>query len=199
MARRRIPAFIEGLPQTAAALAYAERQHADQLRAVDRAPFITHPLEVASLLYHAGAPDYLIAAGVLHDTVEKTDATAAELRRRFGARVTALVASVTEEAQIADFALRKSALRAQVAGAGRDAMLLFIADKVSKVRELRLELLTPRPSRSAQGATTSPAQRLSHYRASLALAERLLPDEPLVVQLRIELDTTCGPSLAGVR
>ena len=37
---------------TCCAMAYAERQHAGQLRAGYGAPFITHPLEVTSLLYH---------------------------------------------------------------------------------------------------------------------------------------------------
>ena len=193
MARPRIPPFLESLPQSARALAYAEREHAGQLRAVDRAPFIVHPVEVAQLLHHAGAPDYLVAAGVLHDTVEKTDATVDELRERFGARVAALVEAVTEDPRIVDFSERKAALRAQVAAAGPDAMRLFVADKISKVRELRLELFAHRFARGTY------AGHLSHYRASLALAERQLPDEPLVAQLRAQLETTRGRTLAGVR
>jgi len=45
---------------------------------------VLHPLEVASLLYYAGAPDHLIAAGALHDVVDKTAISAAELRECFG-------------------------------------------------------------------------------------------------------------------
>lgn len=193
MARRRIPAFFEGLPQATAALAYAERHHAGQRRAVDGVPFTVHLLEVASLLHHDGAPECLVAAGVLHDILEKTDATAPELRRLFGADVADLVAAVTEDPRIADFAERKSALRAQVAAEGRDAVLLFVADKIAKVRELRSELLADRASRAAG------AERLRHYRDSLALGERLLPDEPLVAQLRAEVETTTGRTLAGMR
>ena len=48
--------------------------HAGQRRQLDGAPFIEHPLEVAAILHDAGAPDHVIAAGILHDTLEKTDA-----------------------------------------------------------------------------------------------------------------------------
>jgi (p)ppGpp synthase/HD superfamily hydrolase len=54
------------LPQTQAAIEFAERMHAGQRRA-DGAAFIRHPLEVAELLYYTGAAGHLIAAGILHD------------------------------------------------------------------------------------------------------------------------------------
>jgi (p)ppGpp synthase/HD superfamily hydrolase len=110
--------------------------HGGQRRA-DRTPFILHPLEVASLLYYSGAPDHLIAAGVMHDLIEKTDATPANLRERFGPRITELVLAVSDDARIAGYAKRKAALRQQVAGAGDEALTLCAADKLSKLRELR--------------------------------------------------------------
>ena len=60
-------------------MAYAERMHAGQRRA-DGTPFILHPLEVASLLHDNGAPDHLIAAGVMHDLIEKTGVSASDLQ-----------------------------------------------------------------------------------------------------------------------
>jgi len=71
-------------------------------------------LEVASLLYYAGATDSVVAAGVLHDVIEDTAAAASDLKGRFGRRVTELVVAVSEDGSIADFDLRKAALRAQV-------------------------------------------------------------------------------------
>jgi hypothetical protein len=103
----RLPAFVKGLPLTEAALAYAERLHAGQPRAVDGAPFILHPLEVASLLYYAGATDSVVAAGVLHDVIEDTAAEASDLQGRFGRRVTELVVAVSEDGSIADFAFAR--------------------------------------------------------------------------------------------
>ena len=109
-----MPSFIHGLPMTQAAVAYAKRAHDGQRRRVDGAPFIEHPLEVASLLYCAGAPDHLIAAGVLHDTIEKTHVVASDLRERFGSRVATLVLAVSEDEHITGYAQRKAALREQV-------------------------------------------------------------------------------------
>jgi (p)ppGpp synthase/HD superfamily hydrolase len=53
---RRIPGSLHGLSKIGAAIAYAEPLHAGQRRGADGAPFILHPLEVACLLYDAGAP-----------------------------------------------------------------------------------------------------------------------------------------------
>ena len=171
------PEFVHGLRKTDRAVAYARRMHAGQLRQADGAPFIVHPLEVVTLLHDAGAPDEVIAAGALHDTLEKTDATTADLTRRFGGRITTLVTAVTEDASIPTYAGRKAALRRQVAGAGPESLLVFAADKLSKARELRLPGVTAR------------RRRVDHYRHCLTLLERELPGSPLVSALRDELAT----------
>jgi hypothetical protein len=180
MADRRIPSFVQGLPRTRAALAYAEVLHEGQRRDADGAPFILHPLEVASLLYYAGAPDHVVAAGALHDVIEDTDAAASDLRARFGLRIANLVVAVSDDERIADFATRKAALRVQVAHAGPEALAIFAADKISKVRELRLD-----PGRG--GVRPGRSGRLAHYRRSLELLDELMEDSPLVDTLRDEL------------
>jgi (p)ppGpp synthase/HD superfamily hydrolase len=183
-----MPMFVEGLRRTRAAVVYAERMHAGQRRG-DGMPFIRHPLEVASLLYYSGAPDHLIAAGVLHDLIEKTDATEGDLRERFGLRVTGLVAAVSDDDRIAGYAERKAALRRQVAGAGEEALALFAADKLSKLRELRREAAADAAGGRRSGHVRElRARRLRHYRRSLALLEERLPEAQLVRELRSELD-----------
>jgi (p)ppGpp synthase/HD superfamily hydrolase len=182
-----MPTFASGLPQTRAAVEYAERAHAGQLRS-DGTAFVLHPLEVASLVYYAGAPDHLIAAGALHDVLEKADVSATELRECFGSRITALVLAVSDDDRIRGYPQRKAAVRAQVAGAGDEALTLFAADKLSKLRELRREAAVDRDPRGARSALPElRARRLRHYQRSLALLEERLPDSPLVTELREEL------------
>ena len=180
--RRGNPTF-EHLPQTSAAAAYAERKHAGQHRS-DGTPFIQHPLEVATLLYYAGAADHVIASGLLHDVIEKAAVSASELQARFGPRITALVLAVSDDDSIDGYARRKAALRHQVAGAGQEALALFAADKLSKLRELRRETMANRPT-PIRGLR---ARRLRHYQRSLALLQERLPESPLVRDLRDELD-----------
>lgn len=163
--------------------------HAGQSRA-DGSPFILHPVEVASLLHVAGAPEHLVAAGVLHDVIEKTDATSSDLRAQFGPAITALVVSVSDDDRISGYATRKAALRQQVAGAGDEALTLFAADKLSKLRELRRETSAQSAGGSTPGRPREPrARRLRHYQRSLALLEERLPQSPLVAELRDELES----------
>ena len=124
-------------------------------------------------------PDHLIAAGVLHDVIEKTGVAGSELRKRFGTRIATLVLAVREDEHLAGYTAPKAALRDQVAKAGDEALALFAADKVSKARELRL---------GGAGVHRSRRRRLAHYQRCLAILQEHLPGSPLVAQLRAELD-----------
>ena len=90
---------------------------------------------------------------------------------------------------------RKAAVGRRVAGAGEEALTLFAADKVSRVRELRRETAISAESRM-RGAR---ARRLRHYQRSLAMLQERLPGSPLVQDLRRELAGFLreGPVLAG--
>jgi (p)ppGpp synthase/HD superfamily hydrolase len=177
------PPFIAGRPLTGVALEWASAQHRDQLRAVDRAPFILHPLEVAALLSQTNRDDEVTAAGLLHDVIEQTDAGIDDVRSRFGDRVAAIVAAVTEDPAIADYRARKAALRAQVAEADGDAHVVFAADKVVKVRELRAQ------AARSPGLLDEPAprRRLEHYEHCLEILQAVAADAPFVRQLAFEL------------
>ena len=80
----QFPSFVDALPVTHDALEFAAEHHEGQRRESDDAAFILHPLEVAQLLRGRGYPDEVVAAGVLHDSLEDTDATPLELEQRFG-------------------------------------------------------------------------------------------------------------------
>ena len=90
--------------------------------------------------------------------------------------------AVTEDPRIESYAKRKTALREQVASAGDEALMLFAADKTSKVRELRLGVVSP------------PKRRVAHYQRGLRLLQKLLPDSSLTKQLQMELRRLPGPA-----
>ena len=155
-----------GLPIARAALKFASARHASQYRETDHTPFITHPIEVGSLLHWDRQPDEVIAAGLLHDVLEKTGTTRAELQRRFGACVAGLVESVSDDPSIDDYESRKRELRDRVAPAGSNTVAIFAADKISKVRELAL-LPTARLDETTTRAKLAITGRASRYSAEL--------------------------------
>lgn len=81
------------------ALAFAVDRHGKALRkGGGRIPYVTHVIDVAeTLAYHYPETDHLIVAGLLHDVVEDTDATLAQVRKRFGKRVANLVRAVSKD------------------------------------------------------------------------------------------------------
>ena len=117
---------------------FAARKHVAQRRkGIAAEPYLNHLVEVASLLAKAsdGRDGQLVAAGVLHDTLEDTDTTPDELEAAFGTAIAQLVAEVTD-----DKALPKSQRkRLQVEGAPKKsprARMIKIADKTSNLRAL---------------------------------------------------------------
>jgi len=174
--------FLRDLPLARAATTFAEQRHAGQRRAGDDAPFLLHPLEVASLLERSRYPDHVVAAAVLHDVLEDTDAERSDLESRFGPDVAELVTLVSDDPSIGDEEQRKDDVRERVRGAGGYAAAVYASDKIAKVRELRVLI--------AGGLGSDEAERkLRRYRKSLGMLEQIIPDSRLVELLRYELET----------
>ena len=116
----------------------ATERHVDQRRKGERAePYVNHLAEVAALVAEAtkGEDVNLVVAAVLHDTIEDTGLTHAELLEQFGKDVADLVAEVTDDKSLPK-AERK---RLQVEHAPHKsprAKILKLADKTSNLRAL---------------------------------------------------------------
>jgi guanosine-3',5'-bis(diphosphate) 3'-pyrophosphohydrolase len=120
------------------ALAFAAHKHRDQRRKdPDASPYINHPIALARLLsVEVGMGDAaLLAAAVLHDTLEDTETTYEELKERFGARVASVVLEVTDDKTLP----KKERKRLQIEHAAhisRRAKLVKLADKICNVRDV---------------------------------------------------------------
>jgi (p)ppGpp synthase/HD superfamily hydrolase len=176
---------FEDLPLAQEAVDFARSRHEGQRRDADDAPFVVHPLEVATLLRDAGYPDHVVATGALHEILEDTAADKRELEERFGPKVAELVDALTDDPSIEDEQERRAALRRQVAEAGEEAAAVFAADKVSKARELRMKA-------DRGQLDDEDLAKLEHYKESLDMLETALPASELVEKLRAELDAL-GP------
>ena len=77
------------------AYVYAMKAHGSQTRASGD-PYFSHPLEVAAILTDLKLDDATIVAALLHDTIEDTEATRAEIDQIFGSEIGALVEGLTK-------------------------------------------------------------------------------------------------------
>ena len=120
------------------ALEFAARRHAAQRRKGAAAePYVNHLAEVARLLAEAcdGRDAELVAAGLLHDTLEDTATRAEELEREFGLVVLGLVREVTDDKSLPR--LERKRLQVQTAGGKSPrARMIKIADKTSNLRSI---------------------------------------------------------------
>ena len=117
---------------------FAAFHHRDQRRKGHLArPYINHCLEVAELLATVGGvtDPVLLAGALLHDTLEDTDATAAELQAAFGDEVLALVLEVTDDKTLPKLERKRLQVERGPHKSER-ARLLKLADKISNLRDL---------------------------------------------------------------
>ena len=120
------------------ALEFAAAKHRTQRRKGRGAsPYINHPIEVARALADVGGvtdPEILSAA-ILHDTVEDTQTTPAELEERFGTRVRSLVEEMTDDKKLT----QPERKRLQIVHAptlSPGARLIKLGDKLCNVRDV---------------------------------------------------------------
>jgi (p)ppGpp synthase/HD superfamily hydrolase len=173
--------FLRHLPLTEAAVDWAVERHAGQRREADGAAFVMHPIEVAALVDSSEYPDHVVAAAVLHDVLENTDETVEALESRFGPEVARLVEAVSDDPTLPDEDERKRELLERVRRAGGYAAVVYAADKVSKVREIRTAL--------AGGVARGEVEhKVRRHRESLEMLEHTMPGSDLVDLLRSELD-----------
>jgi (p)ppGpp synthase/HD superfamily hydrolase len=117
---------------------FAAQKHAMQRRkGVAAEPYVNHLTEVARLLAHAteGADIDLVAAGILHDTLEDTDTTREELELTFGIDVAGLVAEVTDDKSLANAERKRRQIETAPKKTPR-ARMIKLADKTSNLRAL---------------------------------------------------------------
>lgn len=117
----------------------ANYQHRNQRRRSGE-PYIIHPLAVAQILADLGMTDRVVAAGLLHDTVEDTDYTLEQCRQEFGDTIAGLVDGVTKISKIeyGDSAQAET-IRKLVVAMSKDVRVLVVklADRVHNARTWR--------------------------------------------------------------
>ncbi len=122
------------------AVAFALKAHEGQTRK-DGGVYILHPLEDATIVGTMTSDLEVLAAAVLHDTVEDTPVTAQDILDNFGDRVAELVAHETEDKRphmppSQSWKIRKEESLAVLKDADIETKMLWLGDKLSNMRSL---------------------------------------------------------------
>ncbi len=122
------------------AYVYAMKAHGEQVRASGD-PYFSHPLEVAAILTDLKLDDATIAAALLHDTIEDTEATRAEIDSLFGPDIGTLVEGLTKLKKldlVTKEAKQAENLRKLLLAIANDVRVLLIklADRLHNMRTL---------------------------------------------------------------
>ncbi|WP_442878156.1 RelA/SpoT family protein [Brachybacterium sp. J144] len=126
----------ESLALVQRAYTVAEQAHRGQMRKSGD-PYITHPVSVATILAELGSPADVVAAALLHDTVEDTDYSLDRLREEFGEVIAVMVDGVTKLDKVTyGEAAQAETVRKMIVAMSRDVRVLLIklADRLHNAR-----------------------------------------------------------------
>lgn len=124
------------------AIVFATRAHSGTYRKGTSIPYIVHPIEAAAIVSTMTADPDMIAAAVLHDVVEDTDATVEEISFFFNERIARLVEAESENKrkdlppQETWMVRKMETLEFLRTKADREAKILALADKLSNMRAI---------------------------------------------------------------
>lgn len=121
------------------AVAFAADKHRNQRRKdADASPYVNHPIALADLLANEGGitDAAVLCAALLHDTIEDTQTTAAELQAAFGHEITLIVLEVTDDKSLPKDERKRLQIE-HAPHASPKAKLVKLADKICNLRDLR--------------------------------------------------------------
>lgn len=160
------------------AISFAVEAHKGQQRK-DGATFILHPLEDAAIVGTMTNDMEVIAAAVLHDTVEDTDVTPEQILERFGPRVYELVMHETEDKRPTvppeeTWRIRKEETLETLAQSKDIAVkMLWLGDKLSNMRAFHRQFFAEGEGIFRRFNNTDPKDHAWYYGTVLRLLKEL--------------------------
>lgn len=152
------------------AVKFATEAHSGMIRKTTSIPFVLHPLEVACITATMTNDREVLAAALLHDTVEDTNTTIEDIQERFGDRVAAMVAAETENKRKdlppeETWRIRKEESLEHIRNTDNlDLKKLWLADKLANIRSFYRAYLEQGDDLWKQFHQSDPAQQAWYYR-----------------------------------
>ena len=118
---------------------FAVQAHGPQKRKYSGEPYIVHPIEVSQIVRTVPHTNAMVAAAILHDVIEDTEATYDDVVVNFGVIIADLVNELTDVSKPEDGnrAVRKALDRAHLAKASADAQTIKLADIISNSKDIK--------------------------------------------------------------
>ncbi len=192
------------------AYVFGTKMHGDQKRASGD-PYFSHPIEVAGILTELHLDTPTIATGLLHDTLEDTEATFAEIDQLFGKEVAELVNGVTKLSKLemgSSSAAQAENFRKLLLATANDVRVLLVklADRLHNMRTLHFISAPEKRQRIAQEtmdiyAPLAGRMGMQNFREEyedLAFKELNPEARNLVLNRLDELDATKGAMLEDI-
>lgn len=120
------------------AIKFATKHHEGQMRKGENLPYIVHPLRVLAIISSYNNNEAVLCAAVLHDVIEDTEATAHDVREKFGIYICKLVLELTDISKPEDGnrAKRKEIDRQHIASGSNECHLIKIADLIDNTESI---------------------------------------------------------------
>jgi (p)ppGpp synthase/HD superfamily hydrolase len=122
------------------AIIIAAKAHYNQKRKGTDIPYITHPFAVGILLQKEKCSEEVIAAGILHDTLEDTETTFEDLTEAFGVHVANLVQAASEHDKTLPWEVRKQHTLDMLKDASLEEIQVIVADKYHNLTSIQNDL-----------------------------------------------------------
>lgn len=123
------------------AIVFAVEAHRNTERRGKGFPYIVHPMEAVEIVATITNDQELLAAAILHDTIEDTDVTYEQLKREFGDKIADIVYAESDRfvegvSEENSWHARKQAAITRLAEAPHDAKVVAMGDKLSNMRAI---------------------------------------------------------------
>lgn len=167
---------------------YAAEAHEGQTRKLSGNHFIEHPFEVLELVRGVTDDIPTLQAAILHDTVEDTEVTFAELRARFGAETELIVWGVTKDDTIKNKPEQKLAylqrLRFEAPAA---SVIVALADKLHNLTDL-IDNYAQIGNEMWDHFSAPPEAQIEWFQAVLEIGRERVPDCLLIAELEAKIE-----------
>lgn len=172
---------------------FAIQAHSGTERRAKGFPYIVHPMEAATIVASITNDPELLAAAILHDTVEDTDTTIEQIETLFGPRVAQLVLHDTgTKDHSLSWRKRKQLQIDKIASSDRESMIVALGDKLSNMRTIAADYHTIGDDLWSRFHTPGGKSDIHWYYRNLAQALSPLSDTLPYQEFTRLIDSTFG-------